>query len=78
LNLLEDDSHLLATEILDRVNGKKAELLTLQGTIEDHPAVFLIDSGASYDYISQGFTSKFGIPIFKADTKAVKIADGTI
>lgn len=63
---------------LDTVNGGKADLLTLRGTIQGVPALFLIDSGASHDYISSKFVHENGIkPTSRVITTTVALADGT-
>ena len=62
---------------LNYSNGQKTDLLCLDGSILGNPARFLIDSGATHDYISTGFVEKFNIPLSADRSVTVTQADGT-
>lgn len=56
---------------------RSRQLIKLQGFISDHPAVFLIDSGASGDFISSSFVEKFQLPQQSLPNRQlVTLADG--
>jgi hypothetical protein len=57
---------------------RSRQLIKLQGFIEEHPAVFLIDSGASGDFISFSFVKKFKLRQQSLPNRQlVTLADGT-
>lgn len=69
LNTMNDEGNLqldipidqeisLLNQILNGQNGKPNELIILNGTIQNHKARILLDSGARYDYISAAFVEK--------------------
>jgi len=56
---------------------RSRQLIKLQGFIEGHPAVFLIDSGASGDFISSSFVRKFQLRQQSLPSRQlVTLADG--
>lgn len=64
---------------LNSMNGAKGKLLEYQGTIDGHPARFLIDSGASHDYLSQSFSDKHNFKTIASKSPIkVALADGSI
>ena len=65
-----------------KINGLAANvrgLLRLQGTIAGHPAVFLVDCGASGNFISSQFIERHSIPTSVAPHPSrVELADGSV
>jgi len=56
----------------------RTNLLKLQGTLNGHPAVFLVDSGATNCYIARGFVDRHQLGTQETGLgRVVRLADGT-
>jgi predicted aspartyl protease len=49
----------------------------LKGSVNGHEAVFLLDSGASSEFIDPKFAELCGLKVSPSD-RSVKLADGTV
>lgn len=67
----------LAKEYLSHHNGKPNDLIMFDGLINSQRARILLDSGASYDYISQDFVERKNLHTESTTPRHVVIADGT-
>jgi hypothetical protein len=52
--------------------------MVLKTTLDGHPAESLLDSGASGNFVTSQFISKFNISTLPVRTKAVRLADGKL
>jgi len=55
-----------------------SSVMVLQTTLRGHPAASLLDSGASGNFITSQFISKFNIPTSPVRARAVRLADGKL
>ena len=55
-----------------------SSVMVLQATLKGHPAKSLLDSGASGNFVTSQFISKFNIPTSPVQPKAVRLADGKL
>ena len=72
-----DGSTGLTKGYLDNINGKQNSLIILKGAVAGHKATILIDSGASFDYISKDFALQHNLQLTAIAPRQVTIADGT-
>ena len=56
---------------------RSQQLIRVSGTIMGKKAVFLIDCGATTEFVDEGFAKRGGIQIVPSGTK-IKLADGTV
>lgn len=88
INLLQDESQnftslesekalSMGQNYLCQQNGKPNDLIIFDGLINNHKARVLLDSGASYDYISADFVREKKIQTESTSPRNVVIADGT-
>ena len=59
------------------LNGQKEELIWFKGTINGQPALILLDSGASRNFIDERFVEHHDLTTRTAPTLTVELADGT-
>lgn len=62
---------------LHGVRSSPCGLLKLRATLGGQPAVLLLDSGASAEFIDPAFAQRCGLTL-EASTRSVKLADGTV
>jgi hypothetical protein len=68
--------HSPAKEI-NQLNARQSSLIKLACTVAGHPAVALIDSGATGSFVSSSFVSRHRLPLAKASAAScVTLADG--
>ncbi len=58
--------------------ANKSCLLSLKGNISGHDIDFLLDSGASCNFVSQGTLHRLGIDWDLAKSQNVRLADGKL
>lgn len=75
ITLPENDKTVI--EYLNLQNGRKNDLLILDGFINGQKAKLLLDSGASYDYVAKSFIERNKLETEVAQPRNVTIADGT-
>lgn len=78
ISAAEENSTEKSTTYLSLINGQQRDLLTTPGTANGNHALFLVDSGASFDYVSQSFVQKHSFEVQKASQVPVRVADGTL
>jgi gag-polyprotein putative aspartyl protease len=57
--------------------GGTAELIKVEGEIAGRSAVFLVDSGATTEFIDEEFVQRAGLTLKESDSK-IRLADGSI
>ena len=75
-------------EVIRKKSGERSEecivcsvsasVMVIQATISNHPARSLLDSGASGNFVTAQFISKFSIPTENVQPRAVRLADGQL
>src|ERR1700674_830086 len=57
-----------------------AKLITIQGTINGHKAIVLVDCGASGNFVSEQFVQQYKLSLTNRgrDKQSVTLADGTV
>lgn len=71
-------SETLSSTYLANSNGSSKSLLVLYGLVHNIPANILVDSGASYDHVSQQFVERHNLEYSKTSEKAVALAYGSL
>ena len=61
---------------LGAIGKGKAKLIKVVGTIAGVPAVFLVDSGATTEFVDADFVAKAGF-LVRASNSSIKLADGS-
>jgi hypothetical protein len=62
---------------ISKHNGKLNELLLFHGIVNNNAARILVDSGASFDYISSDFVKQHNLQTTPISARNVTVADGT-
>ena len=62
---------------MSSINRISPGVFRLAGQIAGRPAVFLLDSGASSDFVDSSFAARAGLPL-RPSRRAIKLADGTM
>lgn len=52
-------------------------LMKYQGTIAGKPAIFMLDTGGTNEYLSEEFAKKHSLPLYSSRSASVTLADGT-
>ena len=66
-----------SSEIINVIAGTEHELLLIDGKIEGHRAMFLVDSASTHDFISENFVERLRIQTNQSsDNLHVTLADG--
>jgi hypothetical protein len=55
----------------------KQPLPVFEGNINGHPSKIIIDSGATSQFVSEGFAQNASLPIHNIQTRTVRVADNT-
>ena len=64
--------------LADAAMLKTNQLLSLNGKCKEQKVKIMVDSGASQNFISQGFVKELGLKISKEGQNKIRLANGSI